>query len=66
MPPGQAPLRGRDCYRFVLSNPDFNVCMTGPRTAEELDEALAALDEGPLSDEQMRNVRAIGAHVAGR
>ena len=49
MPPGEQPLRGRDAYRFVLSNPDFNVCMTGPKNAAELEEALAALDEGPLS-----------------
>ena len=63
MPPGQLPLRGRDCYRFVLGNPQFNVCMTGPRNAAELREALAALDEGPLSLEEDQRVRAIGQHV---
>ena len=44
MPPGEAPLRGRDAYRFVLSNPDFDVCMTGPRNDAELNEALAFSD----------------------
>lgn len=63
MPPGEAPLRGRDAYRFVLSNPDFNVCMAGPKNAAELAEALAALDEGPLSPEEMARVRRIGEHV---
>lgn len=63
MPPGQAPLRGRDCYRFVLSNPNFNVCMSGPRNAAELAEALATLDEGPLLPEEEQRVRAIGAYV---
>ncbi len=63
MPAGQSPLRGRDCYRFVLSNPEFNLCMTGPRSATELREALAALDEGPLSHEEEQHVRAIGQHV---
>jgi aryl-alcohol dehydrogenase-like predicted oxidoreductase len=63
MPPGEAPLRGRDAYRFVLSNPDFNVCMTGPKNAAELEEALAALDEGPLSAEEMARVRRIGEFV---
>jgi aryl-alcohol dehydrogenase-like predicted oxidoreductase len=48
MPAGELPLRARDCYRFVLSNPDFNVCMTGPRNDAEMSEALAAFDEGPL------------------
>jgi aryl-alcohol dehydrogenase-like predicted oxidoreductase len=63
MPPGESPLRGRDAYRFVLSNPDFNVCMTGPKNSAELEEALAALDEGPLSPEEMARVRRIGEQV---
>ena len=66
MPPGEAPLRGRDAYRFVLSNPDFDVCFTGPRTDDELDEALAALDEGPISTEEDARFRAIGQYVRGK
>jgi aryl-alcohol dehydrogenase-like predicted oxidoreductase len=50
----------------VLSNPNFNVCMTGPRNASELTEALKALDDGPLSDEEMTRIRAIGRHVSGK
>ena len=63
MPPGEAPLRGRDAYRFVLSNPDFDVCMTGPRNDAELNEALAALGEGPLSAEEDVRIRAVGRYV---
>lgn len=63
MPKGQPALRARDCYRFVLSNPDFNVCMTGPRNRDELREALTTLDEGPLSPEEMAHVRNVGQHV---
>ncbi len=48
MPPGEAPLRAADCYRFVLGNPDVQVCMTGPADDAQLDEALSALAEGPL------------------
>jgi len=66
MPRGEAPLRARDCYRFALSNPDFNVCMTGPKDAAEMDEALAALDEGPLSAEEEARIRRVGAFVHGR
>jgi len=47
----------------VLSSPDFNVCMTGPKNAAELEEAIAALDEGPLSPEEMVRVRRIGEFV---
>jgi aryl-alcohol dehydrogenase-like predicted oxidoreductase len=63
MPPGQAPLRARDAYRFVLSNPDFNVCICGPRNAAEMDEALAALDAGPLVPEEADRIRAVGRYV---
>ena len=65
MPKGEAPPRGRDAYRFVLSNPDFNVCMTGPADAAQMDEALAALDEGPLTPEEDARLRRIGQHVHG-
>ena len=66
MPQGEAPLRASDCYRFVLSNSDFNICMTGPRNGAELREALTTLDEGPLSLEEMAHVRRIGQHVRGQ
>jgi aryl-alcohol dehydrogenase-like predicted oxidoreductase len=66
MPPGEAPLRASDCYRFVLSNPDFNVCMTGPKNAEQMDEALRALEAGPLSPEENERIRRIGLHVSGK
>ena len=66
MPPGEAPLRGRDAYRFVLSNPDFNVCLTGPADDAQLDEALSALDEGPLSAEEDARFRAIGRYVRSK
>ncbi|MCC6159897.1 MAG: hypothetical protein IT350_17730 [Deltaproteobacteria bacterium] len=66
MPPGEVPLRGRDCYRFVLSNADFNVCMTGPSNAEQMREALAALDEGPLTPEENERFRRIGRHIRGK
>ncbi len=65
MPSGESPMRGRDCYRFVLSNPDFDVCMTGPRNAAEMREALAALDDGPLSPDENTRFRRIGDHVHG-
>ena len=47
----------------MLSNPDFNVCMSGPSNAAEMDEALAALDEGPLSAEENQRIRRLGKHL---
>ena len=63
MPPGETPPQGRDAYRFVLSNPDVDVCMCGPRNDAELDEALAALDEGPLTPVEEERIRAVGRWV---
>jgi aryl-alcohol dehydrogenase-like predicted oxidoreductase len=65
-PKGESPMRGRDAYRFVLSNSSVNVCMTGPKNSLEMDEALATLDEGPLSPEENERIRRLGQYVYGR
>lgn len=62
--PASEPLpRASDCYRFALSNPNVDVCLTGPADASELDEALTALDRGPLSPDEMAWMRRVGEHV---
>ena len=66
MPPGEMPLSAKDCYRFVLSNPAVDVCMTGARTLEMMRENLGTLDSGPLSPEEMARIRRIGDHVYGK
>lgn len=66
MPPGEAPLTAKDCYRFVLSNPAVDVCMTGARTLEMMRENLEILDSGPLLPHEMERVRRIGDHVYGK
>ncbi len=63
MPPGEAPLSASDCYRFVLSNPNVDLCMTGPKNDKEMDEALLALERGPLAAEEMERVRRIGDYI---
>jgi aryl-alcohol dehydrogenase-like predicted oxidoreductase len=63
MPPGEHPPAPADCYRFVLSHPDVNVCMTAPSTAAQMEENLKALDAGPLDTEEMARIRRIGKHI---
>ena len=63
MPAGERPLAPADWYRFVLSHPDVNVCVTGPSTAAQMEENLKALDAGPLDEEEMARVRRIGEHI---
>jgi aryl-alcohol dehydrogenase-like predicted oxidoreductase len=66
MPPGERALTSAECYRFVLSHPDVDVCLTGPATAAHMDEALEALEAGPLDEEEMARVRRIGDHLHAR
>ncbi len=66
MPPGEKPLSASECYRFVLSNPSVDVCMTGTRTVEMMRENLSVLDQGPLSPEEMARIRRIGDHIYGK
>jgi aryl-alcohol dehydrogenase-like predicted oxidoreductase len=63
MPAGEKPLSAVDCYRFVLSNPDVDICMTGPGSLAQMQEALTVLERGPLSADEMQRVKAIGDYV---
>lgn len=65
IPEGEPVPRGSDCYRFVLSNPNVHASLAGPKNAEELDEAMAALDRGPMSAEELAWMRRVGKAVRG-
>jgi aryl-alcohol dehydrogenase-like predicted oxidoreductase len=49
-----------DSYRFALSNPLVDVVLTGPANREQLDQALAAVAQGPLADDHMTFMRRYG------
>ena len=63
MPAGYEAPSAADCYRFVMSNPAVDVCMTGARDAVQMDEALGALEMGPMDSEELERMRYIGDHV---
>ena len=65
MPPGEKPPTAADCYRFVLSHPAVDVCVSGAKTVEQMRENLASLDAGPMSDAELARMRRIGDHVHG-
>jgi aryl-alcohol dehydrogenase-like predicted oxidoreductase len=54
-----------DCYRFCLTSPEVDVALCSPASATELREDLSALSRGPLSDEEMAWMRALGQAVHG-
>ena len=63
IPKEENPLSASDCYRYVLSNPNVDVCMMGVRSSKELRENIAAMELGALSEDQISRIESIGAYV---
>jgi aryl-alcohol dehydrogenase-like predicted oxidoreductase len=63
VPPGEATPRASDCYRFALSAPHVDTVITGPKNGAELDEALAAMARGPMTDDELAWMKRVGAVV---
>lgn len=55
-------------YRFVLSNPNVHAALTAPRNMKELEENLAALEAGPLSQAETELLHRFGdaVYAAGK
>jgi aryl-alcohol dehydrogenase-like predicted oxidoreductase len=65
--PADAPVPTADqCYRFVLSNPNVDVCLTAPANRKQLQENLAGLGKGPLSHDEMSFMTRFGDQVHER
>jgi aryl-alcohol dehydrogenase-like predicted oxidoreductase len=65
VPKNEKVPRAGDCYRFVLTRPEVDVCMTGPANAEQMAEALEALRRGPMSEAELAWMRRVGAAIHG-
>jgi predicted aldo/keto reductase-like oxidoreductase len=63
MPPGTAPPRARDCYRFALEQPAVTLALCGPADRIQMQEALAALDAGPLDPAERQELCRIGDFI---
>jgi len=59
------PMTAGDCYRFCLSSPHVDVVLIGPKNVSELRQNLAAVEKGPLSEEESRWMREYGGKVHG-
>jgi aryl-alcohol dehydrogenase-like predicted oxidoreductase len=55
-----------DCYRFALTQPAVNVCMTGTADAAQCEHALEALGRGPMSEEELAWMRRVGDAIYGK
>ena len=65
LPAGERVPSAADCYRFALTRSEVDVCMSGPKTAEQTDAALEALRRGPMDEEELAWMRRVGAHRNG-
>jgi aryl-alcohol dehydrogenase-like predicted oxidoreductase len=54
------------CYRFVLSNPHVHVVLTGPKSREQLMGNLRAMQQGPLTPEEIKWVRQYGKLIRSK
>jgi aryl-alcohol dehydrogenase-like predicted oxidoreductase len=54
-----------DCYRYVLTRPEVDVCLTGPANAAQMTGALEALRLGPMSPDELAWMRRVGRAVTG-
>jgi aryl-alcohol dehydrogenase-like predicted oxidoreductase len=63
MAAGERVPSASDCYRFALSNPNVDVALSAPADDAQLDEALLALDRGPLDAQETTWIRRVGAQV---
>jgi predicted aldo/keto reductase-like oxidoreductase len=66
IPKGERTPTGGDCYRFVLTQPDVDVCLTGPASAHHVDDALEGLRRGPMTGEELEWMRRVGRAVYGK
>ncbi len=55
-----------DCYRFVMTRPEVDVCLTGPANASEMEQALEALRLGPMNEDELAWMRRVGRAVSGK
>jgi predicted aldo/keto reductase-like oxidoreductase len=59
-PDGEATPSGTDCYRWALSNPHVNTVLSGPANIEQLRQAVAALERGPMDEDELAWMRRVG------
>ena len=61
------PASATDCYRFVLTHPAVTSVLFAPASRDQMIEALAALERGPMTPDELASMARVGdavrAHV---
>jgi aryl-alcohol dehydrogenase-like predicted oxidoreductase len=66
MPPGEDPVSARDCYRYSLTHPAMDMVVCGPANGAQMNEAISALEHGPLEPEERERIERIGTYIYGQ
>jgi aryl-alcohol dehydrogenase-like predicted oxidoreductase len=66
LPPGEKTPTAGDCYRYVLSQSNVDLCLTGPANADQLREGLSVLERGPMDADEIAWMRRLGDHLHAR
>lgn len=62
---GGPTMTAGDCYRFQLSSPHVDLALMGPANRAQLEENIAALEQGPLSADEQQWMREYGRRIHG-
>ena len=60
------PLSPELCYRFVLTNNNVHLVLTGPQNQEQLRKNMDAIKQGPLGTDEMNWIRQYGQLVKSK
>jgi len=61
--PGEPTPTASDCYRFCLSQPQVDICLSGPKNRHEMEDTLRVLDSSPMTSDELSWMRRIGTAV---
>lgn len=66
IPSGEKVPTAANCYRFVLTQPAVNICMTAPANDAQFGDALDALRRGPMTTDELAWMRRVGDAIHGK
>jgi aryl-alcohol dehydrogenase-like predicted oxidoreductase len=52
-----------DCYRFALTRPEVDLCLTGPRNRADVESVLEAIAKGPMDEEELAWMHRVGDRI---
>jgi predicted aldo/keto reductase-like oxidoreductase len=63
VPENERTPKATDCYRFVLSHPSVQVCVSGPQNLKQTRENLKILELGPMTEKELAWMKRVGDHI---